>query len=141
MEFQLAPLPGEDYYGIEIAEYRNDRGVRQVIRRNIDRLYCGDRPSLHRSYPLLEGAHLRSERRLVTCLRRDQAEERRYLRAGLDEPVDIIYEEEHVVILLLQILRQRYARIRYAEFRRGRFVHLAEREHDLVQHILFFKFQ
>src|SRR5262249_2639395 len=56
----------EDRRGVQVRERRRGRRVGQVVGRDVDRLHRRDRALLRRGDPLLERAHLRRERRLVT---------------------------------------------------------------------------
>ena len=79
-------------------------------------------------------AHLRRERRLVSDGGRHAAEQRRHLRARLDETEDVVDEEEDVLALLAEVLGHRQAGQPDAQTGARRLVHLAEHERGLVDH-------
>ena len=87
-----------------------------------------------RGDPLLQLAHLGGERRLVADGARHAAEQRRDLGARLDEPEDVVDEEQHVLALVAEVLRHRQAGEADAQARARRLVHLAVAERDLVEH-------
>ena len=89
-------------------------------------------PALRRRDPLLQLAHLGRERRLVADGARHAAEERRHLRARLDEPEDVVDEEQRVLALVAEVLRHRQAGEADAQARSRRLVHLAVTHRDLV---------
>jgi hypothetical protein len=83
--------------------------VGEVVGRHVDRLHRGDGSLVRRGDALLQLAHLGRECRLVADGARHPAEQRRYLRAGLDEPEDVVDEEQHVLALIAEVLRHRQA--------------------------------
>ena len=117
---------------VEVREHRRRRRVGEVVGGDVDRLHRGDRALARRGDALLQLAHLGLQRRLVADLRRHAAEQRRDLRARLDEAEDVVDEQQHVLALLAEVLGHRQARQRDAHARAGRLVHLAEDEHRLV---------
>src|SRR5919109_5268908 len=119
---------------VEVRERVRRRGVGEVVRRYVDRLHRRDRAGTRRGDPLLQLAHLRRERRLVADGARHSPEERRHLRARLDEAKDVVDEEEHLLALVAEVLRHRQPGKADAEARTRRFVHLAVDERDLLEH-------
>ena len=117
---------------VEVGEHRRRRRVGEVVGRDVDRLHRGDRALARRGDALLQLAHLGLERRLVADLRRHPAQQRRDLGARLDEPEDVVDEQQHVLALLAEVLGHRQAGQRDAHAGAGRLVHLAEDEHRLV---------
>ena len=81
---------------------------------------------------LLELAHLARERRLVAHGARHAAEQRRHLRARLDEAEDVVDEEQDVLALVAEVLGHRQAGQADAKPRSRRLVHLAVDERDAV---------
>ena len=129
----LGDRPREHRRGVEVGEHRGGRRVGEVVGRDVDRLHRGHRAVARRGDALLQLAHLRLQRRLVADLGGHAAEERGDLRAGLDEPEDVVDEEQHVLAAdVAEVLRHRQAGQRHAHARAGRLVHLAEDEHRLV---------
>ena len=129
----LGDRPREHRRGVEVREHRRGGRVGEVVGRDVDRLHGGHRAVARRGDALLQLAHLGLERRLVADLRRHPAEQRRDLRARLDEAEDVVDEEQHVLAALLaEVLRHRQARQRDAHARSGRLVHLPEDEDRLV---------
>jgi len=83
-------------------------------------------PFARRRDALLQIAHLRRERRLITHGARHTAEERGHFRTGLREAEDVVDEDEHVrVFLIAEILGDRQTREADAQTRIRRLVHLA----------------
>ena len=119
---------------VEVGERVRRRRVGEVVGGHVDRLHRRHRAGAGRRDPLLELAHLRRERRLVADGARHAAEERRDLRARLDEAEDVVDEEQHVLALVAEVLRHREPRQRDTEARSRRLVHLAVDERDLVEH-------
>src|SRR4051812_42737199 len=117
---------------VEVREHRRGRRVGEVVGRHVDGLHRRHRALARRGDPLLQLAHLGLERRLVADLRRHAAEQRGDLGAGLDEPEDVVDEQQHVLALLAVVLRYRQAGQRDAHAGARRLVHLAEDEHRLV---------
>src|SRR3954447_5399539 len=117
---------------VEVREHRRGRRVGEVVGRHVDGLHRRHRALARRGDPLLQLAHLGLERRLVADLRRHAAEQRGDLGAGLDEPEDVVDEQQHVLALLAVVLRHRQAGQRDAHAGARRLVHLAEDEHRLV---------
>src|SRR5512132_2569696 len=73
---------------VEVGEHRGRRGVGEVVGRDVDRLDRRDRALARRGDALLQLAHLGLERGLVADLRGHATQQRRDLRARLDEPED-----------------------------------------------------
>ena len=93
-----------------------------------------ERPRV-RGDALLQLAHLVGQGRLVAHGRGHAAEEGRHLGAGLDEPEDVVDEEQHVLALhVAEVLGHREGRQRHAQAHAGRLVHLAEHQGGLVEH-------
>ena len=90
---------------------------------------------MRRRDPLLQLAHLGRERRLVADGARHAAEQRRHLRARLDEAEDVVDEEQRVLALVAEVLGHRQPGEADAEARARRLVHLAVDERDLVDHV------
>src|SRR5581483_8001818 len=120
---------------VAVRERVRGRRVGEVVSGDVDRLHRSDGALRRRGDPLLELTHLRRERRLVADGARHAAEQRRDLGARLDEPEDVVDEEEHVLALVAEVLRHRQAGQADAQARSGRFVHLPVAEGDLVDHL------
>ena len=70
-------------------------------------MHRGDRPFFGGRDPLLQGAHVGRQCRLIAHRRRDPAQQRRHFRAGLGEAEDIVDKEQHVLAFLVaEILGQ-----------------------------------
>src|SRR4029079_19360109 len=119
---------------VEVGERVCGRGVRQVVRRHVDRLHRRHRAGRRRGDPLLELPHLGGERGLVADGARHAAEERRDLGAGLDEPEDVVDEQQHVLALVAEVLRHRQPGQADPQASARRLVHLPVDEGDLVDH-------
>src|SRR5918995_2224515 len=124
----------EDGRRVKVGERVGGRRVGQVVGRDVDRLHRRDRACPRRRDALLELAHLGRQGRLVADGARHPAEQRRDLRARLDEPEDVVDEEQRVLALVAEVLRHRQAGETDAEPRSGRLVHLPVDERDLVEH-------
>ena len=119
--------------GVEVGEGRERRRVGVVVGRHVDRLQRGDRTALGGRDALLQLAHLVGERRLVAHRGRHAAEQRRHLRAGLDEAEDVVDEEQHVLVLhVAEVLGHREGGQGDAQAHARRLVHLAEHEGRLL---------
>ena len=117
---------------IEVRERVRRRRIGQIVRRNVNRLERSDRAFLGRSDSLLQIAHLRGERRLITDGGRRAAEQRRNFRTGLRKTKDVVDEEQHVLVAFVaEIFRHRQRGERHAQTRAGRLVHLPVNERDL----------
>ena len=82
-------------------------------------------PFLRRRDALLQIAHLRRERRLVTHRARHAAEQRRHFGPRLREAEDVVDEHEHVGVLdVAEILGDRESAQADAKARARRLVHL-----------------
>ena len=110
------------------------RRVGEVVGGHVDRLHGRDRAGPRRRDPLLELAHLGGERRLVADGARHPAEQRRHLGARLDEPEDVVDEEEDVLTLVAKVLRHRQPGEAHAQARTRRLVHLPVDERDAIDH-------
>src|SRR5690606_14048907 len=73
---------------VQVGEGRCGRRVGQVVRRYVYRLNGGNGTSLGRGDPLLQNAHLFSQRGLVTYRGRHPAQQCRYFRTRQGVPVD-----------------------------------------------------
>src|SRR5918995_1830441 len=124
----------EEARRVKVGERVGGRRIGQVVGRDVDRLHRRDRACPRRRDALLELAHLGRQGRLVADGARHPAEQRRDLRARLDEPEDVVDEEQRVLALVAEVLRHRQAGETDAEPRSGRLVHLPVDERDLVEH-------
>ena len=82
--------------GVEEAEGGGRGGVGQVVGRDVDGLHRGDRAFVGRGDPLLQGAHLGGQGRLIADVRRHPAQQGRDFGAGLAEPEDVVDEQQGV---------------------------------------------
>ena len=80
---------------------------------------------------LLQRAHVGRERRLITHGGGNAAEQRRHFRARLREAEDVVDEEQHVLALIAEVLRDREAGKADAGAGARRLVHLAEHQRAL----------
>src|SRR5436190_198688 len=138
----LGDLPRQSRRRVQVREHRRRRRVREVVRGDVDRLDRRHRALLGRGDPLLELAHLGLERRLVADSGGHPTQQRRHLGARLDEPEDVVDEEQHVLAALLaEVLGHRQARERHAKARARRLVHLPEDEHGALEDAGFLHLQ
>ena len=110
---------------IKMRERGRGRRVGQVVGRNVNRLHRGDRALVGGGDALLQRAHVGRERGLIAHRRGDAAEQRRHFRAGLREAEDVVDEEQHVLALVAEMLRDGQAGQADAGARARRLVHLA----------------
>ena len=83
----------------------------------------------------MQHAHLGGQGRLITDGRRDAAEQRRDLGAGLGEAEDVVDEEHDVLAFVVaEVLRDGEGRQRDAGAGAGRLVHLAVDQRGLREH-------
>ena len=82
----------------------------------------------------MEGGQLRAQRRLVSEPAGQPAQQTRDLRARLDEPEDVVDQQQDVLPgVVAEVLRHRQGGVPYAKPRPGLLVHLAEDHHAAVQ--------
>ena len=130
---ELGDLAGEHRLGVEVGEGGGRRRVGQVVGGHVDGLHRRDGAVVGRGDPLLEGAHLRRQRRLVAHGRGHTAEEGGHLGARLAEPEDVVHEHEDVTAALVaEVLGHGQARQGDPQAGAGRLVHLAVAEDGLV---------
>ena len=126
VDAELRDRAREHDRGVEVRERRRRRRIGDVVGGHVDRLHRRDRAVARRGDALLQVAHLRRQRRLVTHRARHAAEQRRHFRAGLREAEDVVDEHEHVgVLLVAEVLGDRQPRQTDAQARTRRLVHLA----------------
>src|SRR5579862_3545057 len=123
--------PREHRRRVEMRKRVRRRRIREVVRRHVDGLHRRDRAGARRRDSLLQLPHLRRESRLVADGARHAAEEGRHLGARLDEPEDVVDEEQHVLPLIAEVLRHRQAGQTDAQARSRRLVHLPVDHRDL----------
>ena len=129
----LGDPAGERRGRVQMREHRGRRRVGEVVRRHVDGLDRRHRSLLGGGDPLLESTHLGLERGLVADRRGHTPEQRRHLGARLDEPEDVVDEQQHVLAAgIAEVLGHRQPRQRHAQAGSRRLVHLAEDEHRLV---------
>ena len=128
--------PAREHRGrVQVREHRCGRRIGEVVGGHVDGLHRGHRSTLGGGDPLLQLAHLGLQRRLVAHRRRHPAEQRRDLRAGLNEAEDVVDEEQHVLAArLAEVLGHRQPGERHPEAGARGLVHLTEDEHRLVDH-------
>ena len=97
--YALARLgAGQDNGGIKMTQDGVDRGVRHVVRRNVDRLHRRDGPQTGGKNPLLHLSHFGGEGGLVTDGGRHAPEEAGNLAARLHETKDIVHDEQDLFL-------------------------------------------
>ena len=131
----LRDLAGEHRGGVQVREHGGRRGVRDVVRGDVDGLDGGDGPVLGGGDALLQLAHLGGEGGLVADGGGHAAEQRGDLASRLGEAEDVVHEQEDVHALVAEVLRHGEGGQRHAEARARRLVHLAEHEAGLLQHL------
>src|SRR5437868_15144481 len=129
----LHDRPRERRRRVEVRERVRRSRIGEVVGRDIDRLDRRDRARPGRRDALLQLSHLRRERGLVADGARHAPEQRRHLRARLDEAEDVVDEEQHVLALIAEVLRHRQSGEADAQARARRLVHLPVDERDLLE--------
>ena len=115
-----------------MAEGVRSRGVGEIVGGDVNGLDGRDGPRRRVADPLLEFRQVRGQRGLITETGGQQPHETRDLLARLDEPEDVVDEEQHVLPLLVaEVFRHGEPRVPDPEPGPGRFVHLAE-DHDRI---------
>ena len=111
--------------GVQMGEGGCRRRVGQIVGRDVNGLNRGDRALGRGGDALLHLAHIGCQRRLIAHRRRDTPKKRRDFRTGLREAEDVIDEEQHILPLIAEVLRNRQTRQRDAHARTRRLIHLA----------------
>jgi peptide chain release factor 1 len=121
-----------------VRERRRRRRVGVVVGGHVDRLHRRDRTVLRRRDALLQLAHFREQRRLVTDRRRHAAEQRRHFGTRLREAEDVVDEQEHVLVLgIAEVLGNGQRRESDAQARSWRFGHLSvDQRGAALRHVL-----
>ena len=92
------------------------RRIGKIVRRHIHRLDRGDSAGIGVGDALLQLRQLGAHRGLIAQARRHLPHQAGYLHAGLDEPKDIIDQQQHVAMLVVpEILGHRQRRMTHAE--------------------------
>ena len=126
-------LSGQLGGGVEVGEGGERGRVGVVVGGHVHGLERGDGASPRRGDPLLELAHLVGQRGLVAHRRGHAAEQRRDLGTGLDEPEDVVDEQQHVLVLHVpEVLGHGERGQAHPEADTGRLVHLAVDEGGLL---------
>jgi peptide chain release factor 1 len=109
-----------------VREGRRRRRIGVVVGRHIDGLHGRDRSALCRSNAFLQFANFSVQVGLVPHGRRHAAQQGRNFGTCLNEPENVVDEEEHVEMLLVaEIFRYGQAGKADAKPRAGRFSHLS----------------
>ena len=83
----------------------------------------------------LKGAHLRRQGGLIAHRRGHPSQQRRYLHARQDVPVDVVYEQEHVLVLLVpEVLGHGQAREADPGPDAGGLIHLSKHQNGAAHH-------
>jgi hypothetical protein len=111
------------------------RRVGEVVGRDVDGLDRGDRAVDRAADALLERRELGRERRLVAEPGRDAAHQPGHLGARLDEPEDVVDQQQHVAVAVVaEVLGHRQGRVPDPQAGAGLLVHLPEEHDGLVDH-------
>ncbi len=109
--------------------------IGEIVRRHIHRLNGGDRTRVGVGDALLQLRQFGAHGRLITQARRHLPHQTRHFHAGLDETENIIDQQQHIPMLVIaKILCHCQRCMADAETGAGRFVHLAEHHHHILQH-------
>ena len=133
VDTQSGDLTGELRRGVEVGEGRERCGVGVVVRRDVHGLQRRNGLPSGRGDALLELTHLIGESRLVAHGRRHTAKQGRDLRSGLNEPEDVVHEQQHVLVLdISEILGHGQGSERHAQPHTRGLVHLTEDQCHLL---------
>src|SRR5579862_9206565 len=109
--------------------------IGEVIGGYVDGLDRGDGTAPRVGNALLEGRQLGGHGWLVAQARGHLTHQTRHLRAGLDEPEDVVDEQQHVPVLVVaEIFGHGQRRVSDSKATAGRLVHLAEYHHHVGEH-------
>ena len=110
--------------------------VSQVIGGHVNRLHGGDGAVLGGGDALLQGTHLRGQRRLISHGARHAAEQCGYLGACLCETEHVVDEQQgFLTALVAEVLCHRERAQCHAQTCAWRLVHLTEHHGHLVQNV------
>ena len=113
-----------------------------VVGGHIDGLEGSDGAATGGGDALLELAHLVCEGGLVADCGRHAAQEGGDFGAGLDKAEDVVYEQQHILVLdIAEILGDGHAGETDTEADAGGFIHLAEDQSGFFQNAGFFHLQ
>ena len=111
------------------------RRVAEIVGRNIYRLHGSDRAGRRIADPLFEIREFGGERRLIAQPRRKLAHQPGHFRTGLNEPENIVDQQQNVLACVVaEIFGHGQRRVPDAKTRAGRLIHLPEDQHGLIQH-------
>ena len=115
--------------------------VGQVVGRHVNRLYRCDRAFLGGSDALLQSAHFRGKRRLITDGGRHTSQQSRNLAARLCESEDVVDKEQNVLVFpVAEVFRHGKTRESHSHSGSRRFVHLTVDKRRLVDNAGFHHF-
>src|SRR5579884_1849378 len=134
---------------VQVSECGRRGRIGVVVGWHVNRLNRRNRAFLRRRDALLQFAHFRRQVGLITHRRWHAPKQRRYFRARLREPEDVVDKEQHVLpFLIAEILGDGQAAQAHAEARAGRLGHLAVHQRDLrfrvivrIEHARFLHFE
>ena len=109
--------------------------IGEVISGHVDGLNRCDRPMCGRANPFFEFRQFRCQRRLIPDARREVAHQARDFCSRLDEPEDVVDQQEDVQLFdISKVLRHRQGGMSHLEACPWGFVHLSEDHHRLIEH-------
>ena len=125
-----------------MAEYLGDGRVREIVRRHVDRLNRGDGSTRDRGDAFLKLGDLAGKSGLIADARRQTAKQPGDLAARLNQAIDVINQQEHVLMrLVAEVLGDGERRQPGAPASAGRLVHLSEHEGRAREHARLFEFE
>ncbi len=137
VDAQLGNLTAQHQSGVEVSEGGGGRRVGQVISWHVNGLERRDRAGAGRSDALLQGAHFRGQRRLVTHGGRHPAKQRGHFGTSQRVAVDVIDEEQHVTAFVAEEFGHGQTGQRNAQPVARRLAHLTVNQCHFVQHAAF----
>ena len=94
--------------------------IGRIVGGNVHRLHGSDRPLLRAGDPLLQFAHFRRQRRLISDGAGHAAQEGRHFRAGLRESENVVDEQQRIgARFIAEIFRHRQGAERDAQYAPG----------------------
>ncbi len=112
--------------------------IGEIIRRHIHRLNRGDGPGIRVGDAFLQPGQLRAHRGLIAQTGRHLPHQAGHFRAGLDEPENIVDQQQNITVLVVpKILGHGQRGVAHAEPAARRLVHLPEEHHHVRQNTGF----
>ena len=126
-------LPFQIDEGVEVLKGVGRGRIGRIVGRHVHGLHAGDGPTVGAGDALLQLAHLRGQRRLITDGAGHATKEGRHFRAGLREAEDVIDEQQGIGPRRIpEPFAHRQGRQGHAQTGPRRLIHLAEHHGGLL---------